>query len=41
LANQLGDLKKSGAGALDSYVRNVRLKLYSEAKNVIIEASHD
>jgi len=41
LANQLGDLKKSGAGALDSYVRNVRLKLYSEAKNVIVEASHD
>jgi regulator of protease activity HflC (stomatin/prohibitin superfamily) len=41
LAGQLGDLKKSGAGALDSYVRNVRLQLYKEAKSVILEASHE
>ena len=41
LADQLGDLKKSGKGALDSYVRNVRLKLFSEAKSVILEASHE
>jgi regulator of protease activity HflC (stomatin/prohibitin superfamily) len=41
LAGQLVDLKKSGAGALDAYVRNVRLKLYSEAKTVIVEASHE
>ena len=41
LADQLADLKKSGAGALDSYVRNVRLKLYSEAKTVIVEDSHE
>ena len=41
LADQLSDLKKNGAGALDAYVRNVRLKLYSEAKTVILEASHE
>ena len=41
LADQLGDLKKSGKGALDSYVRNLRLKLFSEAKSVILEASHE
>ena len=41
MAEQLGDLKKSGAGALDSYIRNVRLQLYKEAKTVILEASHD
>jgi regulator of protease activity HflC (stomatin/prohibitin superfamily) len=41
LAEQLTDLKQNGAGALDAYVRNVRLKLYSEAKTVIVEASHE
>jgi regulator of protease activity HflC (stomatin/prohibitin superfamily) len=41
MAEQLGDLKKNGAGALDSYIRNVRLQLYKEAKSVIMEASHD
>jgi regulator of protease activity HflC (stomatin/prohibitin superfamily) len=41
LADQLADLKKNGAGALDAYVRNVRLKLFSEAKSVIVEASHE
>ncbi|HEX3624863.1 MAG TPA: SPFH domain-containing protein [Verrucomicrobiae bacterium] len=41
LAEQLSDLKKNGAGALDSYVRNVRLQLYKEAKTVIMEASHE
>jgi hypothetical protein len=41
LADQLGDLKKNGAGALNAYVRNVRLKLFSEAKSVIVEASHE
>jgi regulator of protease activity HflC (stomatin/prohibitin superfamily) len=41
LAEQLTDLKKSGAGALDSYVRNVRLKLFSEAKTAILEADHE
>jgi regulator of protease activity HflC (stomatin/prohibitin superfamily) len=41
LADQLGDLKKSGAGTLDAYIRNVRLKLFSEAKSVILEANHE
>jgi regulator of protease activity HflC (stomatin/prohibitin superfamily) len=41
LAAQLVELKKSGAGALDAYVRNVRLKLFSEAKTVIVEANHE
>lgn len=41
LADQLSDLKKNGAGALNAYVRNVRLKLFSEAKSVIVEASHE
>ncbi len=41
MAEQLSDLKKSGAGALDAYIRNVRLQLYKEAKSVIMEASHE
>jgi regulator of protease activity HflC (stomatin/prohibitin superfamily) len=41
LAEQLGDLKKNGSGALDSYIRNVRLQLYKEAKTMIMEASHE
>ncbi|HTX22794.1 MAG TPA: SPFH domain-containing protein [Candidatus Aquilonibacter sp.] len=41
LASQLGDLKKSGPGVMDAYVRNVRLKLFSEAKTVILEGSHE
>lgn len=41
MAEQLGDLKKNGSGALDSYIRNVRLQLYKEAKTVIMEASHE
>ena len=41
LAEQLVDLKKSGAGALDAYVRNVRLKLFNQAKSVILEVNHD
>jgi regulator of protease activity HflC (stomatin/prohibitin superfamily) len=41
LAEQLGDLKKSGGGALAAYLRNVRLKLFSEARSVILEADHE
>ena len=41
LADQLSDLKRSGNGVLGSYVRNVRLKLFSEAKAVIVEGSHE
>jgi len=41
LADQLTDLKSKGEGALDAYVRNVRLKLFNEAKTVIMEAGHE
>lgn len=41
LAEQLAALKQSGAGALESYIRNVRLKLFSEAKSVIVEVDHE
>src|SRR5580698_3688966 len=41
LAQQLSDLKSKGDGALDAYVRNVRLKLFSEAKTVIMEVDHE
>ena len=41
LANQLGELKKSGPDALPAYVRNVRLKLFSEARRAILEVPHD
>ncbi len=37
LSAQLSDLKKSGDDALDSYIRNVRLGLYSRAQQVIVE----
>jgi regulator of protease activity HflC (stomatin/prohibitin superfamily) len=38
MAKQLGDLRKAGDDALESYVRNKRLELFSRAKNVILEA---
>ena len=41
LADQLGELKKSGPDALPAYVRNVRLKLFSEARRAILEVPHD
>ena len=41
LAEQLTTLKQSGPGALTAYVRNVRLKLFSEARRVILEVNHD
>lgn len=34
---QLTDLKRSGDGALESYVRNVRLSLFTKANQVILE----
>jgi regulator of protease activity HflC (stomatin/prohibitin superfamily) len=37
LADQLRELKKSGPDALPAYVRNVRLKLFSEARRAILE----
>jgi regulator of protease activity HflC (stomatin/prohibitin superfamily) len=36
---QLADLNQHGSAALDIYVRNVRLSLYSKAKQVIREAN--
>ena len=41
VAERLGELKRTGAGALETYVRNVRLKLFASARRVIMEASHD
>jgi regulator of protease activity HflC (stomatin/prohibitin superfamily) len=41
LADQLREMKKSGPDALPAYVRNVRLKLFSEARRAILETSHD
>ena len=37
MAGQLRELKKSGPDALPAYVRNVRLKLFSEARRAILE----
>jgi regulator of protease activity HflC (stomatin/prohibitin superfamily) len=37
LAEQLGALQKSGAGAIQAYLRNVRLKLYSRAQQIVRE----
>jgi regulator of protease activity HflC (stomatin/prohibitin superfamily) len=37
VAGELQALKRSGPGALASYVRNVRLKLYSQSRQVFLE----
>ncbi|MBI1878795.1 MAG: SPFH domain-containing protein, partial [Chloroflexi bacterium] len=37
LAAQLTELKKSGPGVLGAYLRNVRLRLYSQAQQIILE----
>jgi len=41
MAEQLEVLKKSGQGALAAYVRNVRLKLFSVSRRMIVEVSHE
>ncbi len=41
LAEQLRDLKKNGPDALNTYVRNVRLRLFSQARRVVLEVNHD
>jgi regulator of protease activity HflC (stomatin/prohibitin superfamily) len=41
VAAQLRELKKSGPGALSAYIRNVRLKLFSQARRVILEVPHE
>ena len=38
MAAQLTELKKNGPQVLDTYVRNVKLSLYSQAHHVILEA---
>jgi regulator of protease activity HflC (stomatin/prohibitin superfamily) len=37
LANQLSQVKKNGPDVLEAYLRNVRLRLYAHAQNVIRE----
>lgn len=37
LADQLSELKRSGAGALAAYVRNVRLTLFGKAQKILVE----
>jgi regulator of protease activity HflC (stomatin/prohibitin superfamily) len=37
MTQQLANLKNSGAGALDAYLRNVRLSLYTRSEQVILE----
>jgi regulator of protease activity HflC (stomatin/prohibitin superfamily) len=37
LAGQLSDLKRTGAGALRAYVRNVRLGLFGQVQQVVVE----
>lgn len=41
LAAQLKELRKSGEDALAAYVRNVRLKLFSEARKAVVEVPND
>jgi regulator of protease activity HflC (stomatin/prohibitin superfamily) len=41
MAEQLRTLKRSGAAALGAYVRNVRLKLFGEARRAIGEGPRD
>ena len=41
MASPLGELKKSGPDVLTAYLRNVRLKLFSQSRRVIQEASHE
>lgn len=39
LASQLGELKKSGKGALENYLRNTRLALYKKSDKIILETT--
>jgi len=41
LAGQLRELKNTGPDALQGYVRNVRLRLFNEARRAILEVPHD
>jgi hypothetical protein len=37
MAAQLAELKRSGPGVLQMYLRNVRLALYTKARNAVLE----
>lgn len=39
MAEQLGELKKSGPAAMEGYLRNVRLALYNKAEHIYMEAN--
>jgi regulator of protease activity HflC (stomatin/prohibitin superfamily) len=41
LAGQLSELRGSGQGALEAYVRNVRLKLFNQSRQIILEVGRD
>ena len=41
MADQLRTLRNSGAAALAAYIRNVRMRLFSEARRVILEVPRD
>ncbi|MDB6033430.1 MAG: band 7 protein [Verrucomicrobiales bacterium] len=41
LAAQLKQLKESGPGAISSYLRNVRLRLFTQARRIILEVKND
>ena len=41
LAGQLKQLQQSGPATLAAYLRNVRLKLFSESRRVVLEANHE
>jgi len=41
MASQLGALQKSGPEVLSAYLRNVRLKLFSQSSRVIQEVSRE
>jgi regulator of protease activity HflC (stomatin/prohibitin superfamily) len=41
LARQLRELKQTGPDALSVYVRNVRVRLFGEARRALVEVRHD
>jgi len=41
MSEQLHELKRSGPDALPAYIRNVRLRLFTEARRAILEVSND
>ena len=41
LADQLTLLKKSGADAVKTYIRNVKLELFSRSSRAIVEVTRD